>query len=162
MKANAKVVMWAFVAVPFVVVFVLALVGGQKTQAKYELGPVAWSEMGKINGGATEGPGCYQQNNPNCGGTGGKSNRTCSGTASTAAGCGDRIIYYAVQQKRNKGLFESRNTKVENTSQYEICNRYYPCFAYQESNGTYTCSNPSTSLVFYWMYDLKEHRCPDP
>jgi hypothetical protein len=54
MKTNAKVVMWSFVAVPCVVALVLAGIGGHKTQAKYELGRVTWSEMAGIAGGGNE------------------------------------------------------------------------------------------------------------
>lgn len=67
MKTKTKAVMWAFVAVPFVIALVFAGMGGQKTQAKYELGPVAWSELSMISGGITEHPYGCGEHDVNCG-----------------------------------------------------------------------------------------------
>ena len=129
MKINAKVVMWSFVAVPFVVAFVLFGVAERKVQAKYEIGPVAWGEMNLVIGG---GEGGCEYKSTACDGA--SDNIACDKGNTVAVGTVERTVYAGNKPQRPV----SPSTPEPNTLLAPGTTTNVTCFVpYTCSKGTY-------------------------
>jgi hypothetical protein len=171
MKANFKnlcVVSSLIVMIAVVVVFSIT---ATKPNDNLELGALTLGEMQKIHGGGIEGTGCYRKINPDCGGEGGKPDHSCP---SFAESCGNRVLYSAIYESRNKKLLESNNNLAGTILHNQTCYISKACKATAMPNHVYngTTCVPSTGLVCYQceqpqmdnptINQKQDYRCDDP
>jgi hypothetical protein len=171
MKANFKnlcVVSSLIVMIAVVVVFSIT---ATKPNDNLDLGALTLGEMQKIHGGGIEGTGCYRKINPDCGGEGGKPDRSCP---SFAESCGRKYIYYPIYESRNRKYGEKKNSLAGTILHNQTCNISKPCIAAAMQNYVYngTTCVPSAGFICYQCGDppmdnptplpKQDYHCDDP
>jgi len=177
MKTKAKVVMWSFVAMPFVIAIMLVGMWGQKSQIEHELGAVSWETLSAITGGAEGGDCVVWEENFLCSSDGFPQTEDCSGCVNLNAETNPQTVKIGSGEQVTTITCGS-STKVANYIQNVDCTAVTTCEYVKEPGVTceynsfvMQCTGPfNPDLACYYLsgdppavWDSKDHaECLDP